>query len=417
MWLRSVQSLLGKKVLHRLLGRIDIGRLTIRYESSGETHRFGHQDAVPYASMTVRDDHVPWEILTLSELGLGLAYVKGRWTSDSPYRVLLVLMLNERRLRRFLMRSYRFDTGALRLVLGNKRRTSRNHLVDHCRKEVARTYDTGNDFYRWMLGPSMTYSCAIWPHRDATLEEAQEHKMDVIVDKLDIRPDHRVLDIGCGWGTLCAHIAQRTGASVRGIALSRNQIRGCEESFPQLDFDYRDYREERGRYDRIVSVGMVEHVGPENLPTFCQSLVRLLEPGGRCLIHWVGPWNDILIDQDGTRHPNWASVLMPNAVSPTHSEFIIAAMATGGLRLLHTETFGIHYARTGTAWLDNLARHRDDILRRYPHEVLRSHEYAWHVGRAALETGYTLVQMVLEKRPYGSDYRQSAVDVSAARTR
>lgn len=413
--LRKARSWVGTLMLHRVLRRIELGTLTLTYSDTGERHTFGDARGPVHASLVIHDRHLAWEILTLSELGLGMGYVRGGWTSQSPYHVLLVLMLNESKLRSVIMRGYRLDPAAFRTVSRLRRNVCRSRLIEHCREQIGLTYDVGNDFYRWMLGPSMTYSCAIWPREDATLEEAQQYKMDIILDKLGIEPGHSVLDIGCGWGTLCAHIADRTGARVRGIGLSRNQIEGCRERFPHLDFAYLDYREETGRYDRIVSVGMVEHVGPENLPLYCDRLVELLVPGGRCLIHWVGPWNDILIDERRSRHPNWASVLMPGAESPTHSQLIAAAMNTGQLRLLHVETFGIHYARTGEHWLENLEAHREEILERYPLEVLKSHAYAWQLGRAALETGYGLVQMVLERRPYGAPVWTSAVDASAAR--
>jgi len=413
--LRAIQSAVGKAILHRLLRRIEVGGLTLTYASSGRTHFFGDMGSPTQGSMTILDDHLAWEVVTLSELGLGMGYVEHKWESESPYHAILVLLLNEKQMRRVMMKGYRWDLRALRMVAGLQEKIAHNDVIEHCREQIGLTYDTGNDFYEWMLGDSMTYSCAIWPHEDASLEEAQNHKFDVIIDKLDIRPEHRVLDIGCGWGTLCHRIRARTGADVRGIALSRKQISGCRERHPDIDFEYRDYREETGTYDRIVSVGMVEHVGPNQLPRFCEALVDLLAPGGLSLIHWVGPWDNILIDEHKTRHPNWASILMPNAESPTHSQLISAAMGTGHLRLLHTETFGIHYARTGEQWLANLARHREEILERYPEGVLRSHEYAWQLGRAALETGYCLVQMVFERAPYGSSLARSVVDPSRAR--
>jgi cyclopropane-fatty-acyl-phospholipid synthase len=314
-----------------------------------------------------------------------------------------------------LLKGYRLDLTALKTARGIRRNTKNTNLIEHCREQIGLTYDIGNDFYRFMLGPSMAYSCAIWPHAEASLDEAQRYKFDLIIEKLGISAEHRVLDIGCGWGSLCHRIHQRSGAQVKGIALSRNQIDGCQQRYPDLDFEYLDYRQEQGRYDRIVSVGMMEHVGLANIPLFLEHLADLLEPGGRALVHYLGPYDNIFINERHESHPDWGSVLMPSAQSPTHAEFIQSIMGCGRLRILHTETFSMHYARTGQCWNENLARHKEEILEKYPLKVYKSHEYAWYLGSAAMETGYGLVQFVLEKQPYGASYRDSVVDVVASR--
>ena len=413
--LHRAQCAIGKRLLHHVFSRIRVGGLRLTDSRSGETRFYGDPHSATQGEMTLHDDHLPWEILTLSELGLGMGYVNDKWESPSPYHALLVLLLNEHRFRRVLMQGHRLDLGAFRKVRDIRRNTRNLNLVQHCREQIGLTYDIGNDFYRFMLGPSMAYSCAIWPHPDASLDEAQAYKFDLITEKLAIDAGHRVLDIGCGWGTLCAHIHERTGAKVRGIALSRNQIDGAKQRFPDLDFEYRDYREEQGCYDRIVSVGMMEHVGIANIPVFLDRLADLLAPGGRALVHYLGPYDNIFINERHEAPPDWGAVLMPSAESPTHAEFIRMVMGCGRLRILHSETFAIHYARTGKCWNENLARHRDEILEHYPLKVYRSHEYAWHLGSAAMETGYGLVQFVLEKQPYGAPYRDSAVDVVASR--
>jgi len=415
--LNRVQCAVGARVLHHVFSKITVGGLTLHRPRGAGTRFYGDPHSPIQGEMTFHDDHLAWEIVTLSELGLGMGYVEDRWTSPSPYDALLVLLLNEHRFRRVLLGGHRLDPGAFRTVRDIRRKARNTGLIEHCREQIGLTYDIGNDFYRFMLGPTMAYSCAIWPTPDASLDEAQRYKFDLIIEKLGIERSHRVLDVGCGWGTLCAHVHERTGATVRGIALSHNQVDGARERFPDLDFEYKDYREERGRYDRIVSVGMMEHVGPANVPLFLDRIADLLEPGGRALIHYLGPYDNIFIDERHVPHPNWGAVLMPGAQSPTHAQFVRAVMGCARLRILHSETFALHYARTGKCWNENLARHRDEILERYPLSVYKSHEYAWHLGSAAMETGYGLVQFVLEKQRYGAPYRDSAVDVVATRAR
>ncbi len=412
-----LQCALGKRLLHYLFSKIENGGLTLIYSRTGEKRYYGDDSSPTQGEIVIHDQHVPWEIITLSELGLGMAYVNGKWQSPSPYHLLLVLLLNEHRFRSVAMKGYRFDLGAFSTARKIARTTKNTNLIQHCREQIGLTYDIGNDFYRWMLGPTMTYSCAVWPHPDASLDEGQRYKFDLIIEKLGVERRHRVLDIGCGWGTLCHRIHEKAGARVRGIALSRNQIEGCRERLPDLDFEYLDYREERGRYDRIVSVGMLEHVGLRNIPIYLDALSDLLEPGGRALIHYLGPHDNIFINERHETHPSWGSVLMPSAQSPTQAEFVRAAMGCGRLRILHSETFAIHYARTGNCWNENLARHKEEILKKYPMKVYKSHEYAWYLGSAAMETGYSLVQFVLEKQPYGASYRDSVVDVVKSRAR
>jgi len=410
------QCYLGRRILNWLLSRIRIGGLTVRYAFSGETHHFGDRDSPTQGDLTIKDPHLPWEMITLSQLGLGMGYVLGTWESSSPYHMLLVLTLNERQFRKVVMKGYRFDLRALRTARTALREIENSRRIEDCRRQIGLAYDVGNDFYRLMIGPTLVYSCGIWPRPDATLDEAQLYKIDVIIDKLQIEPSHRVLDIGSGWGTLCARVHERTGATVRGIALSHEQVNGARERFPDLDFEYMDWREERGRYDRIVTVGMIEHVGLANLGAFMQQVATLLAPGGLCVVHCLQPIENVLISERHESHPSWGSVMLPGVESPTQSEVVMAAIGTGALRLIHGENFGIHYARTMRAWLANMHLHREALLELVSPEVFRSHEYAWHLS-CALESGYNLMQMVFEKQPFGTPLEHSAVDPARIRAR
>ena len=414
--LHPLQCYLGKKVLHWLLAKIRIGGLTVTYSESGETHFFGDRSSPTQGAMTIHDPHLPWEIITLSQLGLGMGYVMQTWESESPYHVLLVLMLNERQFRKVVMKGYRFDLRAFRTARTALSEIENSRRIEDCRRQIGLAYDVGNDFYRLMIGPTLVYSCGIWPRADATLDEAQLYKIDLIIDKLQIEPGHRVLDIGSGWGTLCHRVHERTGATVGGIALSHEQVNGAKERFPDLDFDYMDWREDTGRYDRIITVGMIEHVGLANLPAFMQRVADMLEPGGLALVHCLQPIENVLISERHESHPSWGSVMLPGVESPTQSEVVLAAIGTGQLRLRHGENFGVHYARTFLSWLANMHRHREELLQIVSPEVYRSHEYAWYLS-GAMECGYNLMQMVFEKQPFGTPLEHCAVDPVLARAK
>jgi len=358
--------------------------------------------------MNIHDESLVYEIMTQGEFALGMGYVNGKWDSPSMYHVLLVLMLNEEKFRNHIRLLSKLDPRALSLKKNIARRTS--NTIENCRKEIGVTYDIGNEFYRLMLGPSMCYTCAIWPRPTATLEQAQEHKLKLITEKAKIKKGHRVLDIGCGWGTLCNYIHKKTGAVTKGIALSREQINWCKEKYPKLDFEYCDYREFDGMYDSIVSVGMAEHVGTPYWDTFMKKVGDHLKDGGRFVLHlMVYHGHDIFKTDGKQKYLNFSSVLMPNADSPTPSMIVKSAMNTGLLRLLHYETFGIHYTRTAQEWLKNMAKNREKILEKFPEKLYKAHEYSWHMGQACMETGTSLLQVVFEKKPYGSPVKDAVL--------
>ncbi|MGX1243921.1 cyclopropane-fatty-acyl-phospholipid synthase [Streptomyces pseudovenezuelae] len=175
-------------------------------------------------------------------------------------------------------------------------RRSRGHL--HTRRSdkraISHHYDVGNGFYETVLGPSMVYSCAYWPDPDGTLEQAQHDKLDLVCRKLALRPGHRLLDVGCGWGSMAIHAAREYGVRVVGITLSQEQAAYARKRVADAGLtdrveirvqDYRDVAD--GPYDAISSIGMAEHVGSEKYLEYAEDLYRLLAPGGRLLNHQI----------------------------------------------------------------------------------------------------------------------------------
>jgi len=396
-----MNSKIAKIIFHSILNKIQAGHLEINYLNSEKKLLFGKPGSKPHGIINISDDSLISEIITQGEFALGMGYVNGKWDSPSAYHALLVFMLNEHYFRKPIQLLSKFDTRSL--LIHKKISSQKQNTIENCRKEVGATYDIGNDFYKLMLGPSMNYTCAIWPRWDATLEEAQNHKMKLITEKAKISKNDRVLDIGCGWGSLCNYIHKNTGASVKGIALSQQQINYCRETYPHLDFEYCDYREMSGYYDSIVSVGMAEHVGTRYFDVYMKKVNSHLKPGGRFVLHtMIYHGNDVFMHNNKKKHLNFSAVLMPNADSPTPSLIVKSALGTGNLRLLHSETFGIHYSRTAKEWMKNLERNKEEILKIYPEKLYKCHEYSWHMGSAAMETGISLIQMVFEKNPYGS---------------
>jgi cyclopropane-fatty-acyl-phospholipid synthase len=227
------------------------------------------------------------------------------------------------------------------------------------RRGTTHHYDMGNEFYRLVLGPSMTYSCARFVAPDDTLEAAQEAKHDLICHKLGLEPGMRLLDVGCGWGALARHAASRYGAEVVGITLSAEQrdwamVAAEQEGLAsQVDIRLQHFRELAGeQFDAVCSVGMYEHVGPGEAETYFEILYRALRPGGRLLNH--------AISKPGGSHYGSRSFLLRYVFPNGRLRDVGAtaqAMERAGFELRDVECLREHYALTLRAWVANLERH------------------------------------------------------------
>ncbi|HET8600230.1 MAG TPA: class I SAM-dependent methyltransferase [Segeticoccus sp.] len=227
-------------------------------------------------------------------------------------------------------------------------------------------YDVGNAFYELLLGPSMTYTCACYPTADATLEEAQAGKYDLICRKLDLRPGMRLLDVGCGWGGMVRHAVTHYGVSALGVTLSRDQAdwaakRIAHEGLSdQAEVRFMDYRDvtERG-FDAISSIGLTEHIGVKNYPAYFRFLLSRLREGGRLLNH--------CITRPDNLHPGIPSAGFINRyVFPdgeiTGSGQIIRVMQDTGFEVRHEENLREHYAMTCRDWVRNLRENWDEAV-------------------------------------------------------
>ncbi|MGW4586280.1 class I SAM-dependent methyltransferase [Amycolatopsis thermoflava] len=232
---------------------------------------------------------------------------------------------------------------------------------------ISHHYDVGNDFYALVLGPSMTYSCAVWAKPETTLEEAQTAKVDLVARKLGLREGMRVLDVGCGWGTFVIHAAKEYGAHAVGVTLSQAQAdfarkRVAEEGLSDLvEIRVQDYREvSDGPFDAISSIGMAEHVGASMLPVYAKSLFELLRPEGRLLNHAI------------SRHPSvpprdQKTSFIDRYVFPDGELEPVSVMAgaleEAGFEVRDVEALREHYGRTLRAWVANLEANWDEAVR------------------------------------------------------
>jgi cyclopropane-fatty-acyl-phospholipid synthase len=234
---------------------------------------------------------------------------------------------------------------------------------------ISHHYDVGNEFYALLLGPSLVYSCAYYGTPSSTLEEAQEAKLDLVCRKLALEPGMRLLDVGCGWGSLVLHAAENYGVQAVGVTISPEQAELARQRIAdaglgdKVQIRLQDYREvEDGPYDAIASVGMAEHVGRAQFPAYAAGLHELLAPGGRLLNHAIARGPAAGPDSgDGSRSFLTRYVFPDGELQPLadHVGFLEGA----GFEVRDVEGLREHYALTCRAWVSNLEQHWDEALR------------------------------------------------------
>ncbi|HGE6661693.1 TPA: cyclopropane fatty acyl phospholipid synthase [Serratia marcescens] len=230
-------------------------------------------------------------------------------------------------------------------------------------------YDIGNDLFRAMLDPYMQYSCGYWKEAQ-TLEQAQQAKLRMICEKLQLKPGMTLLDIGCGWGGLAQFAAQNYGVSVHGVTISAEQQKLAQERCAGLDVEIllQDYRDLDRQFDRIVSVGMFEHVGPKNYETYFSVAARNLKPDGLFLLHTIGSnQTDLNVDA-------WIDkYIFPNGCLPSVRH--IAEASEGRFVMEDWHNFGADYDRTLMAWMENFKRAWPDLMGGYSERFERMFTY------------------------------------------
>jgi cyclopropane-fatty-acyl-phospholipid synthase len=343
------------------------------------------------------------------QLGLGRAYVTGEIEVDDVDAVLEVLdayrvpPLDARRKARLAAGALR--AGALRQMPRapaiELRPRGRRHSRDRDRRAVTHHYDVSNEFFRLILGESMTYSCAIFSRGARTLEEAQRAKLELVCTKLGLRSGERVLDVGCGWGSFALHAAAEHGVHVTGITLSQPQARLARERAEAagladlIDIRVTDYRDLAGeRFDAIASIGMVEHVGSANVDAYARQLAAVLAPGGRLLNHGIAR----LRHGDPEAGPFSERFVFPDA-APLHVSRVLTAIEGAGLEPTHAEGFRLDYARTLGEWAGNLDEHAERAEALIGSERIRVWRLYVRAARRGFEKGFTSIFQIVAHRP------------------
>ncbi|MGX6449872.1 class I SAM-dependent methyltransferase, partial [Patulibacter sp. S7RM1-6] len=277
----------------------------------------------------------------------------------------------------------------------------RRHDRDRDSASIQYHYDISNAFYRLVLGPSLVYSCAYWGAGD-DLEAAQARKLDLICRKLRLQPGDRLLDVGCGWGSLVLHAAERYGVRAVGITASPAQAELARERVREagladrIEIRVQDYREVAdGPYDKIASVGMYEHVGARELPTYAAQLFALLRPGGLLLNHGITRLHD---GKQG-RHDTFIDRYVFPDGELHRIGAVVGVLEGAGFEARDVESLREHYATTLRAWCANLEAHRDEAVADVGYQRERIWRLYMAASAAAFESGHIAVVQTLAAKP------------------
>ena len=273
----------------------------------------------------------------------------------------------------------RNQTNILSQILNKLRGTYRYltnfNVTKKSKKNVAHHYDISDDLYDLFLDPKRQYSCAYFKNENDSLEVAQNNKIDYIIKKLNLKPNQKVLDIGCGWGSLAIEIAKKSQCEVTGITLSENQYKYSINKAKELNvenqvqFKLIDYRQLNEKFDRIVSVGMFEHVGRKYYRTFFNQINKLLNDTGIALIHTIGS-----VNQPRDPQPWITNYIFPGGYTPSMSE-ITVPIEKSGLIISDIEVLRMHYSHTLRNWKERFLNNKSKVLTMFDENFFRMWEF------------------------------------------
>ena len=343
----------------------------ILIDYSGQKFICGSPDLNKPLTLKILKKSLNWKLLINPDLSFPEAYMKGDIKIENGSLLDFLNLTFENLGRSEINTSGYFIKKALHLW----RFFTNYNFPLKSKKNVQHHYDLGEDLYDLFLDKSRQYSCAYWKSPNETLEEAQKNKINHIIKKLDLRPGQSVLDIGAGWGSLCFEIAKQSECEVTGITLSSNQYKFCVQKAKELKLDNQchfqllDYRELKGKFNRIVSVGMLEHVGRKFYKTFFKKINNLMTDDGVALIHTIGS-----TEPKGPPQPFIQKYIFPGGLVPSGSDLVDAVEKTG-LVLSDMESLIHHYDKTLVSWLDRFLINREKAKKMYSENFCRMWEF------------------------------------------
>ncbi len=375
-------------------------------DASGREYIIGEKDNLSKIKLKLKDKSLHYKLLLYPDLYFGEAYTDGQIIFErgslTEFLNLALENIGRKETNKFseLLNTFR----------GSYRYLTNFNFIKKSKMNVAHHYDISDELYFLFLDPLRQYSCAYFKNENDTLETAQKNKINHIIKKLDIRPNQKVLDIGSGWGSLAMEMAKQAKCQVTGITLSENQYNYSKNKAKELNLDnqvdYRliDYREIKNeKFDRIVSVGMFEHVGRKFYKKFFKQVFNLLNEKGVALIHTIGS-----INPPRNPHPWITKYIFPGGYTPSLSE-VTGPIEKSGLIVSDLEVLKIHYAHTLRHWKERFINNKAKVLAMFDERFFRMFEFYLSSCEAAFKHGDQVVyQFQLSKKldttPVTRDY-------------
>jgi len=376
-----LSALARRPVLARLEGLVQ-GRLVLR--EGGETHGFGTGSG-PEVEVRVQDPAFYAELAFGGSVGAGESYMLGHWSTPDLAGLLRLLLRN-----RPAMDALEGGLARLSAPLRTAAHWLHRNTRAGSRRNISVHYDLGNDFYRLFLDETMMYSCALFERPEMTLAEAQVAKLDAICRRLELGPEDHVLEIGTGWGGFALHAAGRYGCRVTTTTISRSQHALAAERINaaglagRINLLQKDYRDLEGRYDKLVSIEMIEAVGHQYYGEFFRRCDALLKPGGRMLLQAI-----TIADRHYERARREVDFIkryiFPGCCIPSVTALAQAMTASSTLRIVHLDDIGPHYATTLRLWRENFLA---QALRLHAQGMPQTFLRMWEFYLAYCEAGF-----------------------------
>jgi cyclopropane-fatty-acyl-phospholipid synthase len=398
----SLLAQLGRRVLFGTLSRIQRGEVCL-IDSDGR-HHFGHrtEDFPLQVTLTVQHPQFYVHAAFGGTIGVGESYINGLWRCDNVTDLVRIVIAN-----REVIEGVDRGLGAVAQPLRRLAHWLHRNTRRGSARNIAAHYDLGNDLYKLMLDETMAYSCGIFTSEHATLAEASRAKFDAACRKLALSPADHLLEIGTGWGGLAIHAAQHYGCRVTTTTISRAQHDYAADLIGRLGLRDRitllleDYRDLKGRYDKLVSIEMIEAVGARFLDTYLAKCGSLLKDSGAMLLQAITVQDQFY--ERGLRTVDFIQrFVFPGSFIPCVSAITDSIKRISDLKVFHLEDIGAHYARTLAAWRRNFFDHLQEVKQLgYPERFVR----LWEFYLSYCEAGFAErrlgdVQMLLAKPGY-----------------
>ena len=359
-------------MLARLLSKIYKKGGVILIDAKGQKYICGQPDLKTPITVRLLKKNLNWKLVLNPDLNFPEAYMRNEIQIENASLLEFLYMTFENIGRSEI----NYSGYAIKKLFHFWRFLTNYNLPGRSKKNVKHHYDIGEELYDIFLDKKhRQYSCAYFTKENQSLEDAQQNKINHIIKKLNLKPGHKVLDIGCGWGGMAFEIARQSQCEVTGISLSENQIKYCKEKAKELNLDNQvrfelwDYRSVNTKFDRIVSVGAFEHFGKEFYKTFFKKLKSIMKDDSICLLHTIGT-----VDEPGPTQPFIQKYVFPGGIIPSLSEMMIPIEKTG-LILSDCETLIHHYDKTLKAWLERFMENKEKAKYLYNKEFVRMWEF------------------------------------------